>query len=64
MAVVSTRLVAGLGQNLHIAFHSIDGDNIYRIIIKSAPGPVYFNRKGGPRLYLRTGGGTRDINRQ
>jgi len=64
ITVVSTNLGADLCQNLHIVFHTIDGENICRIIIKSAPRPVYLNREGGPRLYLRTGAGTRDMNIQ
>jgi len=64
ITVVSTNLGADLCQNLHIVFHAIEGEDICRIIIKPAPRPVYLNREGGPRLYLRTGGGTRDMNIQ
>ncbi len=64
ITVVSTNLGADLCQNLHIVFHTIEGEDICRIIIKSAPRPVYLNREGGPRLYLRTGAGTRDMNIQ
>ena len=64
ITVVSTNLGADLCQNLHIVFHAIDGEDICRIIIKPAPRPVYLNREGGPRLFLRTGGGTRDMNIQ
>ena len=64
ITVVSTNLGADLCQNLHIVFHAIDEEDICRIIIKPAPRPVYLNREGGPRLYLRTGGGTRDMNIQ
>ncbi len=58
---VSTNLGADLCQNLHIVFHTIDEEDICRMIIKLAPRPVYLNREGGPRLFLRTGGGTRDL---
>ena len=64
ITVVSTNLGADLCQNLHIVFHEIDGEDICRIIIKPAPRPVYLNHKGGPQLYLRTGGGTREMNIQ
>ena len=64
VTVVSTNLGADLCQNLHIVFHSVEGEDVCRIIIKPAPRPAYLSRKGGPRLYLRTGGGTRDMNIQ
>ena len=64
VTVVSTNLGADLCQFLHIVFHLIDGEDICRIIIKPTPRPVYLNRNGGPRLYLRTGAGTRDMNIQ
>ncbi|MBQ0720149.1 MAG: ATP-binding protein [Gammaproteobacteria bacterium] len=64
ITAVSTNLGADLCQNLHIVFHQIEGEDICRIIIKPAPRPVYLVREGGPRLYLRTGGGTRDMNIQ
>ncbi|OUS11500.1 hypothetical protein A9Q89_08460 [Gammaproteobacteria bacterium 53_120_T64] len=64
VTVVSTNLGADLCPYLHTVFHAIDGRDICRIIIKAAPRPVYLNREGAPRLYLRTGGGTRDMNIQ
>ena len=64
ITVVSTHLGADLCQHLCIVFHTIEGEDICRIIIRSAPRPVYLNREGGPRLYLRTGAGTRDMNIQ
>ena len=64
ITVVSTNLGADLCQYLHIVFHAIDGEDICRIIIKPTPRPVYLNREGGPRLFLRTGAGTRDMNIQ
>ena len=64
ITVVSTNLGADLCQYLHIVFHTIDGEDICRIIIKPKPRPVYLNREGAPRLFLRTGAGTRDMNIQ
>jgi len=64
ITVVSTKLGADLCQYLHVVFHTIDGEDICRIIIKPTPRPVYLNLEGGPRLYLRTGAGTRDMNIQ
>jgi len=64
MTVVSTKLGADLCQYLHIVFHALEGEDICRIIMKPAPRPVYLTREGGPRLYLRTGAGTRDMNIQ
>ncbi len=64
ITVVSTNLGADLCQYLHIVFHTIDGEDICRIIIKPTPRPVYLSREGAPRLFLRTGAGTRDLNIQ
>ncbi|MBL4782096.1 MAG: ATP-binding protein [Porticoccaceae bacterium] len=64
VTAVSTSLGADLCPYLHIVFHTIEGNDICRIIIKAAPRPAYLNREGAPRLYLRTGAGTRDMNIQ
>ena len=64
VTVVSTHLGVDLCPNLHIVFHTIAGDDICRIIINAAPRPVYLTREGSPQFYLRTGGGTRDMNIQ
>jgi len=64
ITVVSTHLGADLCQYLHIIFHDVEGEDICRIIVKPSPRPVYLSRDGGPRMYLRTGAGTRDLNIQ
>jgi predicted HTH transcriptional regulator len=64
MTVISTQLGTDLCQYVSILFHQLNNKNICRLFIKKSQRPVYFNQKGSPKFYLRTGGGTRDMNIQ
>ena len=47
-----------------IIIHVIDGKHVCRLIILASPRPVFLNQGKAPKFYLRTGGGTRDLNIQ
>lgn len=64
MTAVSNNLGADLCSHVHVLFHVIDGDDICRLIVTPAARPVYLNQNNAPRLFVRTGGATRDLNVQ
>ena len=64
MSSVSTNLGADLCQFVQVLFHVIHGKDICRLIIHQAPRPVFLKQGNGPKFFLRTGGGTRDLNIQ
>jgi hypothetical protein len=43
-----------------ISFHNISGAEVCRIVVKPAPGPVYYNGD----LYVRIGNGKKKLNAQ
>lgn len=64
ITAISSHLGTDLCQYVHLLIHTLEDKEICRLIIKPAPRPVYLTLKGSPQLYLRTGGGTRDLNIQ
>ncbi len=64
MASVSTNLGTDLCQFIHVLFHVIDNKDVCRIIISPATRPVFLDQGNAPKFFLRTGGGTRDLNIQ
>jgi len=62
ITIVASHLGTDLCQFIHVIFHAIDNKEMCRIIIKPSSRPVYLTQKGSPQLFLRTGGGTRDLN--
>ena len=64
ITLISTNLGADLCQHIQVLFHRIDGKKICRLIISPSPHPVFFKQKNDSKFYLRTGGGTRDLNIQ
>ncbi len=64
MAAVSTNLGADLCQYVQVLFHVIGGKDICRLIVHQSPRPVFLKQGNGPKFFLRTGGGTRDLNIQ
>ncbi len=64
MTAISRRLGADLCQFVQVLFHVIDGKDVCRLIIQLSPHPVFLKQGENPRFYLRTGGGTRDLNIQ
>jgi len=64
ITAISTQLGADLCQFVKFLFHVVDGKHVCRLIVLASPRPVFFNQGKTPKFYLRTGGGTRDLNIQ
>ncbi len=64
ITAISVNLGADLCQYVKVLFHVINGKHVCRLIILASPRPVFFNQGKTPKFYLRTGGGTRDLNIQ
>lgn len=64
MTAISTNLGADLCSLVHVLFHVIDQKDICRLIISPAHRPVFLTQNGTPKLFVRTGGATRDLNIQ
>lgn len=62
MTAISTNLGADLCPLVHVLFHKIDDKDVCRIIISPASRPVFLTQGGTPKFFVRTGGGTRDLN--
>jgi len=62
MTSIATQLGGDLAPSLQIVFHRFKGHDVCRIIISPAPRPVYLDHGGSPKLYLRSGAATRDLN--
>ncbi|MCK5355718.1 MAG: ATP-binding protein [Methyloprofundus sp.] len=64
VTAISTHLGADLCQFVKTLFHVVDGKHVCRLIILASPRPVFLSQGKTPKFYLRTGGGTRDLNIQ
>lgn len=64
IASISTNLGTHLCRNIHILFHSIDNEDICRLIVTKSKKPVYLKHGGKLKLFVRTGGGTRELDIQ
>lgn len=64
ITAISNHLGADLCQFVKVLFHVIDNKQVCRLIVLASPRPVFFNQGKSPKFYLRTGGGTRDLNIQ
>jgi len=64
MTSISTNLGADLCPSVHVLFHVIDSKDVCRVIVSPANRPVFLQQGSTPKLYVRTGGGTRDLNIQ
>lgn len=65
MSAIAINLGADLSPFIKVLFHVVDNDkHICRLIILPSPRPVFFSQNKTPKFYLRTGGGTRDLNIQ
>ncbi len=62
MAAISNNLGADLCQFVHVLFHVIDNKEVCRLIVSPAPRPVFLDQGNTPKFFVRTGGGTRDLN--
>lgn len=64
MTAVSNNLGADLCPLLHVLFHKLGDHDVCRVIISPASRPVFLTQSGTPKLFVRTGGATRDLNIQ
>lgn len=62
MAAISNNLGTDLCQFVHVLFHVIDNKDVCRLIVSPAPRPVFLDLGNAPKFFVRTGGGTRDLN--
>jgi predicted HTH transcriptional regulator len=64
MTAIATNLGVDLCSHVSILFHIIDTNAICRLIVSPSARPVFLNQGNNPKLYVRTGGATRDLNIQ
>ena len=64
MTSVATRLGGDACQCVQCVFHSVEGRDVCRVIIRPAHRPVYVRDGETPKLYVRTGVSTRELNVQ
>jgi hypothetical protein len=64
MTAIAANLGADLCSHVNILFHVINANAICRLIVSPSARPVFLNQGNTPKLYVRTGGATRDLNIQ
>ena len=64
MTAISANLGADLCSHVHILFYGVDGKDVCRLIVTPALRPVFLHQSNTPKLFVRTGGATRDLNIQ
>lgn len=64
MTAISNNLGADLCVFVHILFHVIEDKDVCRVIVSPASRPVFLEQGSTPKFYVRTGGGTHDLNVQ
>ena len=62
MTLISTSLGADICSFVHVLFHVIDNKEVCRLIISPSGRPVFLDQGNSPKFFVRTGGGTRDLN--
>ncbi|MGA9567779.1 MAG: ATP-binding protein [Candidatus Korobacteraceae bacterium] len=64
MASVASKLGADACQCVQAVFHSVEGKDVCRVIVRPAHRPVYVREGETPKLFVRTGVSTRELNVQ
>ena len=64
MTAIAANLGADLCSHVSVLFHVIDNKTICRLIVSPSSRPVFIHQGNNPKLYVRTGGATRDLNIQ
>ncbi len=64
MTAIAANLGADLCSYISILFHVIETNALCRLIVSPSDRPVFLNQGNTLKLYVRTGGGTRDLNIQ
>lgn len=62
ITAVAHHLGGDLSPYLQVVFHRSHDKEVCRVIIEPAPRPVYLEQSGAPKLYLRSGATTRELN--
>ena len=62
--MAASKLGGDACQCVQVVFHSVEGHDICRTIISKAHRPVYLRDGETPKLYVRTGVSTRELNVQ
>ncbi len=64
MTAVATKLGGDACKSVQIIFHSVESKDVCRVMVAPMPRPVYVKDGDTPRLYVRTGVLTRELNVQ
>ena len=64
MGAVASKLGADACQCVQAMFHSVEGQDVCRVIVRPAHRPVYVREGEMPKLFVRTGVSTRELNVQ
>jgi len=64
MTSIASRLGADACQSVQTVFHSVEDKDVCRVIVSPAHRPVYVRDGETPKLYVRTGVSTRELNVQ
>jgi Putative DNA-binding domain len=64
MTAIATKLGGDACHAVQMVFHSLESKDVCRVIVAPAHRPVYLKDGDNPRLYLRTGVSTRELNVQ
>lgn len=62
IAAIAHGLGGDLAAYLQIVFHRFRGQEVCRVIVSPSPRPVFLEQGGVPKLYLRSGAATRELN--
>ncbi len=64
MTAVATKLGADACRNVQVVFHTVQAQDVCRVIVTPSHRPVYVRDGENPKLYVRTGVSTRELNVQ
>lgn len=64
MTAIAANIGADLCSHVSVLFHVIDNKDICRLIVSPSARPVFLTQGNTPKLCVRTGGATRDLNIQ
>jgi Schlafen, AlbA_2 len=64
MTAIASKLGADACQCVQSVFHSVESKDVCRVIVAPAHRPVYLRDGDAPKLYVRTGVSTRELNVQ
>jgi predicted HTH transcriptional regulator len=64
MTAIATKLGGDACHEVQMVFHSLESKDVCRVMVAPAHRPVYVKDGDAPRLYVRTGVSTRELNVQ